>query len=170
VRSYIAVSALAALLGGCVGVQPAATDTPFFPEEAASIRKAGHGIIAGHAFRTRAKGQVVNAAGEVVRLIPATAYARARFERIFGRAKFIPHWRYPNDEIDPRYAELTRTTKTTARGRFSFDKLAPGTYFVATQVIWGEEDAVFREGGTVYDVVTLTGQEIEPVEVILSGN
>lgn len=39
----------------------------------------------------------------------------------------------------------------------------------ATQVIWGEEDALFREGGSVYDEVTLTGKETEPVQVILSG-
>jgi len=162
---------LAALLGACVAQGPSSpTVSSFSAEEAAFIRKSGTGVIEGHAFRTRSKGQVVNAAGEVVRLIPATAYARERFARVFGKAKFLPHWRYPNEQVDPRYAELTRTTKTTARGKFSFDKVAPGTYFVSTQVIWGEEDQVFREGGTVYDEVTLTGKEAEPVEVILSGH
>jgi hypothetical protein len=163
------VLGLAALLGSCV-TQGSGTDPSFSAEEAAFIRKPGTGVIVGHAFRTRSKGQVVNAAGEVVRLIPATAYARERFSRIFVRTKFLPHWRYPNDQIDPLYAQFTRTTKTTARGRFSFDKVAPGSYFVSTQVIWGEEDAIFREGGTVYDEVTLTGKETEPVEVILSGH
>ena len=159
---------LAALLGSCV--QGPVTTSSFSAEEAAFIRKAGTGVIVGHAFRTRSKGQVVNAAGEVVRLIPATTYARERFTSVFGKAKFLPHWRYPNEQVDPRYAELTRTTKTTARGRFNFENVAPGTYFVSTQVIWGEEDQVFREGGTVYDEVTLTGKETEPVEVILSGH
>lgn len=162
------VLGLAALLSACV--QQPVTTASFSAEEAAFIRKTGTGVIVGHAFRTRAKGQVVNAAGEVVRLIPATAYARERFKGIFEKTKFLPHWRYPNGEVDPRYAEFTRTTKSTARGRFSFDKVAPGTYFVATQVIWGEEDAIFREGGSVYDEVTLTGKETEPVEVILSGH
>jgi len=162
------VLGLTALLGACV--QQPVTTASFSVEEAAFIRKTGTGVIVGHAFRTRAKGQVVNAAGEVVRLIPATAYARERFKGIFEKTKFLPHWRYPNGEIDPLYAQFTRTTKSTARGRFSFDKVAPGTYFVATQVIWGEEDAIFREGGSVYDEVTLTGQETEPVEVILSGH
>jgi hypothetical protein len=141
---------LVALLGSCV--QGPVTTSSFSAEEAAFIRKPGTGVIVGHAFRTRSKGQVVNAAGEVV------------------KAKFLPHWRYPNEQVDPRYAELTRSTKTTARGRFSFENVAPGTYFVSTQVIWGEEDQVFREGGTVYDEVTLTGKETEPVEVILSGH
>lgn len=162
------VLGLAALLGACV--QGPETTSSFSAEEASFIRKPGTGVIIGHAFRTRSKGQVVNAAGEVVRLIPATAYARERFSGIFVRTKYLPHWRYPNDQIDPRYAEFTRTTKSTARGRFSFDKVAPGSYFVSTQVIWGEEDAIFREGGLVYDEVTLTGKETEPVEVILSGH
>lgn len=159
---------LAALSSACV--PGPVTTSSFSTEEAAFIRKSGTGVIVGHAFRTRAKGQVVNAAGEVVRLIPATAYARERFSSLFEKTKFLPHWRYPDGQIDSRYAEFTRTTKTTARGRFSFDKLAPGTYFVSTQVIWGEEDAIFREGGSVYDEVTLTGKETEPVEVILSGH
>ncbi|MGE7468391.1 carboxypeptidase regulatory-like domain-containing protein [Bosea sp. NPDC003192] len=162
------VLGLAALLGACV--QQPVTTTSFSAEEAGFIRKTGTGVIAGHAFRTRSKGQVVNAAGEVVRLIPATSYARERFSSLFEKTKFLPHWRYPNGQVDPLYAQFTRTTKTTARGRFSFDKVAPGTYFVSTQVIWGEEDAIFREGGTVYDEVTLTGKETEPVEVILSGH
>jgi len=162
------VLGLAALSGACVAQPP--TTSSFSAEEAAFIRKTGTGVIVGHAFRTRSKGQVVNAAGEVVRLIPATAYARERFSSIFQKTKYLPHWRYPNGQIDPLYAQFTRTTKTTARGRFSFDNVAPGTYFVATQVIWGEEDAIFREGGTVYDEVTLTGKETEPVEVILSGH
>jgi hypothetical protein len=168
-KRFACVLGLAALLGACVA-QGSGTAPSFSAEEAAFIRKPGTGVIVGHAFRTRAQGQVVNAAGEVVRLIPATAYARERFSRIFEKTKFLPHWRYPNDQIDPIYAQFTRTTKTTARGRFSFDKVAPGTYYVSTQVIWGEEDAVFREGGTVYDEVTLTGKETEPVEVILSGH
>lgn len=162
------VLGLAALSSACM--PGPVTTSSFSAEEAAVIRKPGTGTIVGHAFRTRSKGQVVNAAGEVVRLIPATAYARERFTSIFEKTKFLPHWRYPNGQIDPLYAQFTRTTKTTARGRFSFDKVAPGTYFVSTQVIWGEEDAIFREGGSVYDEVTLTGKETEPVEVILSGH
>lgn len=161
---------LVALLGACVERRSAvATASSFSPDEAAYIRKQGAGVVTGHAFRTRAKGQVVNAAGEVVRLVPATAYARERFASLYGRTKFIAHANYPREEPDPGYAEYTRTSKTQANGRFAFDKVAPGRYFVTTQVIWGGEDALSREGGSVYDEVTLTGRETEPVHVILSG-
>jgi hypothetical protein len=66
--------------------------------------------------------------------------------------------------------EHMRTTKAEANGRFGFEGVAPGEYIVSSQVIWGDEEAFFREGGMVYDSVTVTGQEKEPVRAILSGN
>jgi hypothetical protein len=158
---------LSVLLAACVDTTK---NSPFSAEEAAVIRQQGAGVIIGHAFRTRDKGRVVNAAGEIVRLIPATAYARERYERFFGPKKFLPYWQYPFDEPDPGYAAMTRTTKSKANGRFAFANVAPGRYFVATQVVWDNGGyAIFPEGGAVYDEVTLTGKETEPVEVILSG-
>jgi hypothetical protein len=157
------------VLAGCVERKPATV--AFSTEEAAFVRKTGTGVITGHAFRTKPNGAVVNAAGQVVRLVPATAFARERFANLYGQRKYLPHGAYPRDEeVDPAYAEHTRTTKAEANGRFGFDKVAPGTYFLTTQVIWGDEAAFTREGGSVYDVVTLTGKETEPVHVILSGH
>lgn len=159
------------LLAGC---QSAPTRPPstiaFSAEEAAFIRKPGTGTITGHAFRTRPLGQVVNAAGEIVRLVPVTAFSRERFRQLYGDRFYVASSAYPKqDTPDPAYVDHTRTTRADARGRFSFDKVAPGSYFVTTQVIWGAEDAAQREGGSVYDLVTLTGKETEPVEIILSG-
>jgi hypothetical protein len=170
----IGIAAAAGLIGialaGCQASRKPAT-VAFSAQEAAFIRKMGTGTITGHAFRTKPSGVVVNAAGQVVRLVPATAFARERFANLYGQRKYLPHGAYPGDDaVDPAYAEYTRTTKAEANGRFSFDKVAPGTYFLTTQVIWGEETAFTREGGSVYDLVTLTGRETEPVHVILSGN
>jgi hypothetical protein len=160
------VLGLAALLTACVH---GTITSSFSPEEAEFIRKPGTGVIVGHAFRTREKGQVVNAAGEVVRLIPVTAYAQERFKKFYFNRKYVPYLLYPDNEPDSRYVEMTRTAKTRANGRFSFENVAPGRYFVSTQVLWDEEYRIFPEGGSVYDEVTLTGKETEPVEVILSG-
>ncbi|MDX3808455.1 carboxypeptidase regulatory-like domain-containing protein [Bosea thiooxidans] len=158
-----------AVMAGCVERKPATV--AFSAEEAAFIKKGGTGVITGHAFRTKPSGVVVNAAGQVVRLIPATAFARERFANFYGKGKYVPHAAYPReDEVDPAYSEYTRTTKAESNGRFAFDKVAPGTYFLTTQVIWGDEAAFSREGGSVYDSITLTGRETEPVQVILSGN
>lgn len=164
-------SALAgAVAAGCQASRPPAT-VAFSAEEAAFIRKPGTTTITGHAFRTRPSGTVVHAAGEVVRLVPATAYASERFQQLYGNRKFVPYANYPRDDkAAPAYAEYTRTTKTESNGRFVFDKVAPGRYFVTTQVVWGDEAAFTRQGGSVYDLVTVTGKESEPIDVILSGN
>ena len=159
---------LALALSGCVERKPATV--AFSVEEASFIRKTGTTVITGHAFRTKPSGVVVNAAGQLVRLVPATAYARERFANFYGTRKFVPHRDYPRDDNpDPAYGEYTRTTKAESNGRFVFEKVAPGDYFVTTQVIWGDEDALSREGGSVYDSVTVTGKETQPLHLILSG-
>lgn len=159
---------LALALSGCVERKPATV--AFSVEEAAFIRKTGTTTITGHAFRTKPSGVVVNAAGQLVRLVPATAFARERFANFYGMRKYVPHRDYPRDDNpDPAYGDYTRTTKAESSGRFVFEKVAPGDYFVTTQVIWGDEDALTREGGSVYDSVNVTGKETQPLHVILSG-
>jgi hypothetical protein len=158
-----------ALLAGCVSKETVA----FSAEEAAFIKQQGKGVITGHAFRTRPKGQIVNAAGEVVWLVPQTAHARERFANFFGDGKYVRHlyrWVLWERERNAEYEAHTRQTKTESNGRFAFKDVAPGSYFVMTQVSWGEEDDLVREGGVVYDTVTLTGKETEPVHLVLSGN
>lgn len=157
------------LLAGCVRK----TEAAFSAAEAAFIKQQGKGVITGHAFRTRPKGQIVNAAGEVVWLVPQTAHSRERFANFFGNRKYVRHahrfglWA---SERNVEYEAHTRQTKTESNGRFAFKDVAPGSYFVMSQVTWGEEDDLVREGGFVYDAVTLTGKETEPVHLVLSGN
>ncbi|SEG25221.1 hypothetical protein [Bosea lathyri] len=159
----------ALLLAACMERTPGTV--AFSEAEAAFIKKPGTGVIAGHAFRTKASGTVVNAAGQLVHLIPATEFSRERFKNLFGKGKYLPHRDYPRaDNPDPAYVEHMRTTKAEANGRFGFEGVAPGEYIVSSQVLWGDEEAFFREGGMVYDSVTVTGQEKEPVRAILSGN
>lgn len=143
----------------------------FNPAEAAYIKAKGQGTIEGHAFLRQKTGGTINAAGEIVRLIPATNYARERFAKLYGEAKFVPASAYPKAQTtDPRYGEFIRTTKAESTGRFVFDNVAPGTYFISTQVTWQKEGALFPEGGALYETVTLTGKETDPVKVIISGN
>jgi hypothetical protein len=168
---FIAFGAACAALG-LVACNSAAPLARFDPAEAAFIRKEGQGTILGHAFLRDLHGgaSVRYAAGEMVRLVPATAYARERFAQFYGQNKFVSALQMPTPSQDPDYAAYTRTTKANATGRFSFDKLAPGRYFVTTQLIWTPKGGLMSEGGAMYDEVEVTGKEIEPIEVILSGN
>lgn len=163
--------AIGLALAGCQSAAPiVAISSSFDPAAAAYIRKRGEGTIEGHAFWREKTGGTVNAAGEVVRLIPATAYARERFAKLYGERKFVPASAYPKaQDTDPQYADYIRTTKSESNGKFSFDHVAPGSYFISTQVTWEKAGAFSPEGGALYETVTLTGKEDEAVAVVVSG-
>lgn len=169
---FIALGLVCALfLSACSSVHSDGA-ARFEPAEAAFIRKEGKATIEGQAFLRDKQGHVNvrYAAGEVVRLIPATAYAQGRIARFYGSGKYVPALLAPNASPDPEYSAYTRTTKAGATGRFTFDKVAPGRYFLTTQITWKPKDSLLGEGGAVYDEVTVTGKETDPIEVILSGN
>jgi hypothetical protein len=145
-------------------------DIRFDAEEAAFIDKPGVTAIKGEAFLPDENGDGVRyAAGEIIRLIPATIYARARHDYIFQGEKFVRSINLPNLDSDPAYRARMRMTKADARGKFSFENVPPGTYLLTTQVIWKPKKSFFNDGGLIYDEVTITGAELKPVEVILSG-
>jgi hypothetical protein len=164
-----AAFALPPLLAGCNSAPPQAR---FDPIEASFIRKEGQTTIEGQAFLRDRHGQmnVRYASGEVVRLIPATAYAQTRFSHFYGAKKYIPALLMPTATQDAEYSAYTRTTKAGPTGRFAFDKVAPGRYFVTTQLTWTPKGAFMSEGGAIYDEVVVTGKETDPIEVVLSGN
>jgi len=166
-RCFLLVAALAAGLGACAKPD---VDVPFDPLEAGFIHKPGKGKIAGHAFFRSENGRVIFAAGEYVYLIPATAYTDARFETFFGERKYLKAMRlFIRMESDPDYQRFTRNTKAESDGRFTFENVAPGTYYLWTQATWYADNSILPSGGLIYEKVTLRGDEKEPVKVIVSG-
>lgn len=161
-----------ALLGACNTARGPAPGVAFDPSQANYIRAPGRGVITGQAFLRDSSGQpnVRYAAGETVRLIPATTYAQTRIKNFYGSVKFLPAASIPKVEPDRQYASLTRTTTTESNGQFTFENVAPGHYYLTTQLIWTPKDSRAPQGGAMYEEVTLTGKENGPVKVVLSGN
>lgn len=143
----------------------------FDAAEAAFLDKPGKTAIRGQAFLPDKTGKVDvrYAAGEVVRLIPVTSYAQARLDYYFHGAKFAPASSIPKNDPDPDYLAHTRATKAGSTGRFAFENVPPGRYYLSTQVIWQPEQAFQSEGGLIYEEATVTGAETKPVEVVISG-
>ncbi len=160
------------MLSACNAARGPTTGLGFDPSQASYVRAPGRGVIAGQAFLRDYSGQsnVRYAAGETVRLIPATTYAETRIKNFYGSVKFLPAASIPKVEPDAQYAALTRTTTVESNGRFTFENVAPGRYYLTTQLIWKPKDSMSEEGGAMYEEVTLTGKENGPVKVILSGN
>ena len=162
----------------------AATTTAFDSSEAAFIKKTGTAKIAGHAFWRDGEGGTVDAAGEIIRLVPATAYSRERFAALYGGRRTIDASAIQKAPADPAYEDYTRTTRAESSGRFEFDNVAPGTYFVTAQIVFKDKHqslnfqyGIYRntqkvgsDGGAMYETVTITGKEEGSVKLVLTND
>ncbi len=165
VRNF--VTCLGALLVGACQMGPSAPINAVFDQKSSEyILKSGSGRIDGQAFLKRDYGRLVTAAGERVFLIPATAYAVERFDRMFGGDR-RSYYGNQVDEPPPEYLTYRRETKVDMGGKFAFEKLAPGRYIVATRVFWTEPKSFFTHGGAMYDVVDVKNDET--ATAIISG-
>lgn len=187
-RNIFMAAALAAALAGCRSTsEPAASSqmsAAFDPTEAAYIKKTGTTTISGHAFWRDDKGGAINAAGEIIRLVPATAYARQRFAVLYWGQRSVPASQIPQATPDPKYADYTRTVRAESSGRFEFEGVAPGEYFVTAQVRYKDKDQfvhiqggaynnylrVGEDGGAMFDRVTVTGKEDKPIKLVLTND
>ncbi len=156
--------AIAASLAGCV---TAKIDQPFDAAEGAFIHKQGTSRIEGSAFLRQRGGGTVTAAGNEVSLIPVTKYSSARIAAIYKGEKVS--YLGGNFESTPaEYGRQMRNTKADVDGKFYFDRVAPGDYFVATTVRWSVPGSYLPEGGHLYERVSV--REGETARVVISGN
>lgn len=162
----IALVLCALMLSACasdVGVR-------FDPQEAAFIHQQGKTTIEGEAFFRAETGRVIYAAGEWVHLIPATSYADARFRAVFGSEKYLrATYLFLIQDADPTYMQFIRATKADSGGRFSFENVAPGRYYIWTTATWVPENWIIPAGGLIYETIIVTGRETKPLRVIVSG-
>jgi len=186
-RSILILIAVGLALAGCRSTPETAvvaTAAAFDPAEAAYIKKTGTVSIHGHAFWRDDKGGTVNAAGEVIRLVPATKYARQRFAILYKGQRSLPADQIPRVDVDPQYADYTRTTRAESTGRFEFDNVAPGEYFVTAQVRYRDKDSYVQinagsfhhrmrtgnDGGAMFETVTVSGKEEKPVKLVVTND
>lgn len=160
---------LALLSAGCLGLtgpkEPqwnAVSDTT--EAEYQTYLAGGTGSLAGQAFLTQRGGGVVTAAGRQVSLDPATTVGTEWWGKAGGAwatRDFLPP--------SPAFLRARRTTTADAEGRFRFSGLAPGRYYLRTEVTWEAPTA----GGYLGIQGGLVGQPVEivegqPAEVILN--
>jgi hypothetical protein len=157
------------LLAGCLAKE-VTIDTPFDPAAAAFIRTEGKAIVEGHAFLKRWDGRAANAVGEFAWMIPVTPYSEERFRKLYGEEKLMPaafQNRVANS--DPRFMDFVRRTKTESDGSFRFEKVGPGEYFLVSSVVYKEkQDDVLPVGGSIYERVTVRGDEKKIIRVVLT--
>lgn len=151
-----------AVLSGCVTAPE--PKTPFNPAEAAFIHKQGNNTINGQAFLRRNDGIVVYGAGSDVYLIPKTAYSTERLDAVYQGRNINSYMQSPPSP--PGYEQAMRKTKANGEGRFTFDHVADGSYYIVTDVRWMVGYA--SQGGNLRASVTVSGGS--QTEVILDGS
>jgi hypothetical protein len=160
---------LAAALAAC-GPKVETLSTRFDPNEGAVVNREGSGSVSGQAFLKTVGGEVRYAAGNTVEIFVATAYARERIGKLYGASK-CNMGGVTFKETDPRYLAMKRETKADGEGRFHFDHMAAGDYFVVTTVAWQVPNSggyLTQTGCNIYE--RLTVQEGRNTEIILSGS
>jgi len=102
---------------------------PFPAEEYARLDSTGVAVVKGQAFLKTRGGEVITAAGNEVILNPETSYSQQWFEVSYLGGKELA-------EPDPRVLPYVAKTTADADGRFTFQNVAPGNYYVVTSVVW----------------------------------
>ena len=100
---------------------------PFLPEEFAPYGREGTGVIEGKAWLWLGVNQIQKASGREVILQPVTTYTTEWIERGVKHGITLA-------PPDPRAKAFIRKVKADREGRFRFDKLPPGSYYVVCPV------------------------------------
>jgi hypothetical protein len=122
-RSLLLISAVLTL-AGC-----ATQRIPFNESEYTVIPRSGDKIVTGKIFLIDQMKQTQVGAGCEVSLEPVTSYSNQWFEVSYaGNRSLAPP--------DRRYGQYVQRTKADKAGNFTFEKIAPGEYYLSGLVKW----------------------------------
>lgn len=124
-------------------------DAPAELSEYGPFLSGGNGIVTGQAFMKTRGGDVKLAAGNPVHLDPATTYSKSW---LVLRGDM---YRYFHDAVpDSLFTAARKVATADAQGKFRFEGLAPGLYYVTTYVRWETGGAYTpTQGGVLADSV-----------------
>lgn len=151
--SALAVLGLFALLSGCVSSTPEWKPVSEATEaEYQRYMAGGNGSLVGEASVTPPGKNTVKASGKTVTLDPATSVGEEWW------AKAGTHWKHRTlTPPSPMFLKARRSANADSEGRFEFTGLAPGSYFLRTEVTW-------EVGYEIQGVIVGTWVEIHPGE------
>ncbi|MFN0149619.1 MAG: carboxypeptidase-like regulatory domain-containing protein [bacterium] len=139
----VATVALSLTLAGCFTQMrgPAARTMWFREEEYDPYRVPGDASIEGQAFLKTRGGDVKYGAGNEVVLNPATSYSSEWYDRSVVRGEAL-------EAPDLRATSFVRTMIADGEGRFRFENLTPGDYYLACRIVWEVPGSAFSQNYT----------------------
>ena len=158
-------------LSACAA-KPIQLTAAFDEVEAEKQMKDGKNTIVGSAVWREKKGGVMKCSGLYVYMYPPTKYAEERVEHLFGggsngsrgatkeKVVFIPD--------EEAFHRLSRKTPCDVDGKFEFENIADGDYYLVTKIIWGDPEYPDEqtEGGNLMKKISVNGGR--KLKVVLS--
>ena len=122
-------------------------ETSFNVNEIDWFLDGGNSIITGSGFMRTLGGDIKSCSGYEVTLWPVSTYADERVQKLYlsnsngrnsvsGDTRAGMKFSRLNPEPDPKYIKNTKKTLCDVDGKFKFQKLAAGEYYLTTTVIW----------------------------------
>ena len=133
---------------------------PFVEDDFTWSLSKGTGVIAGRGLLRGPGGYMQTAAGEEVALIAKTPYTD-EIVAVSRKKGFFDE--YTNVDKDPNYNKYRLSQTADAEGRFRFENLPAGQWYIVTRVIWYVRDQnsqVHLQGGLLWGQITIADGEV----------
>ncbi len=168
-RSIVLAGSVALAAASCA-THPVDVKTAPAPGNAAPCPGGGEARVGGRAFARQRNGDLVPGSGRPVYLDPATRYSTAVFRAITDQQNKTSFFKAEKESAtvvpDPAMLKCRRTVQADTDGAFTFDRVAPGPYFVSSYISW------LTPAGTwlgMWNVSSVTVGADGKIEVVLSG-
>jgi hypothetical protein len=148
-----AVALLLCALVSC-SIAPQERTAVYNPAELLPYSKAGTGKSIGQAFLKTVGGDVKYGAGNTVAIHPVTSLTTEWYDKAIVQG-------IPLAAGNPHTDDYRKTTQADGEGRFEFDGLPPGGYYVTCAITWGvpSDLGIMPTGGIAYAKVTVRNGE-----------
>ena len=172
-HSKIIATAAVLALGACATAP--APIAQFDPASVSWAKKPGPNAIAGAARLEAENGKLKTCANLPVRLAPDSTYTRRRVELLYGDrdAAFVDAEQaqraraQPGAHVTTAYEKSLKAAVCDAKGRFAFNNLPDGTYYVMAPVVWRNKLGEVSEGGFFMQKITVRGGETKRIAMAM---
>lgn len=168
-RAALLALALPLLIAGCASTtngERVQLAVPFDQDEALTQLRDGSNTIDGVGLMLHPFGGASTCAGQQVTLVPATAHADERMAALYGPARQGRIWP-PGPRFEPdllAYQAAARHTTCGPNGEFRFDRVADGTFYVATIIPWRPRPGEMQLA-SLAQRVTIQGGKVFKIEI-----
>lgn len=156
-RGILLLAAAVLSLGGCFERK---LTVPFNEAEYARLERSGTGVVEGQAFLLTEGGDVKKGAGKPVSLVPVTSASTEIHKVTHVGMMASTGW-------DPRMQAYNITVTADGDGRFRFENVPPGEYYVYCWIAWKwyNSGVLSETGGWAYATATVRNGETTKVVV-----